>query len=61
ALLVASTRFRRLFTSGGGYTLFMPVLFIVYTESEAHHGIRCAYHEETFVFQSLDAIAHVDS
>ncbi|KAJ3934148.1 MAG: hypothetical protein NXY57DRAFT_995571 [Lentinula lateritia] len=69
ALLVASTRFRRLFASGGGYTLFMPVLFKVYAESEAHHGIRCAieyavnrfyaYHEETFVFQSLDAIAHV--
>ncbi|KAF8830399.1 hypothetical protein HHX47_DHR2000635 [Lentinula edodes] len=55
--------------SRGGYTLFMPVLFKVYAESEAHHGIRCAieyavnrfyaYHEETFVFQSLDAIAHV--
>lgn len=47
----------------------MPVLFKVYAESEAHRGIRdaieyavnrfYAYHEETFVFQSLDAIARV--
>ncbi|KAF9031733.1 hypothetical protein BDP27DRAFT_1455787 [Rhodocollybia butyracea] len=47
----------------------MPALFKVYAESEAHRGIRSAiefavnrfyaYHEETFVFQSLDAIAHV--
>ncbi|KAJ3746695.1 hypothetical protein DFH05DRAFT_1395192 [Lentinula detonsa] len=69
ALMVASTRFRRLFASGGGYTLFMPVLFKVYVESEAHRGIRgaieyavnrfYAYHEETFIFQSLDAIAHI--
>ncbi|KAJ3966535.1 hypothetical protein EV361DRAFT_934787 [Lentinula raphanica] len=69
ALMVASTRFRRLFASGGGYTLFMPMLFKVYVESEAHRGIRgaieyavnrfYAYHEETFIFQSLDAIAHI--
>ncbi|KAJ4490126.1 hypothetical protein J3R30DRAFT_3419267 [Lentinula aciculospora] len=69
ALMVASTRFRRLFASGGGYTLFMPVLFKVYAESEAHRGIRgaieyavnrfYAYHEDTFIFQSLDAIARI--
>ncbi|KIK68470.1 hypothetical protein GYMLUDRAFT_92002 [Collybiopsis luxurians FD-317 M1] len=69
AFLVASTRFRRLFASGGGYTLFMPVLFKVYAESEAHPGIRhaiefainrfYAYHEETFLFQSLDAISRI--
>ena len=69
ALMVASTRFRRLFTSGGGYTLFMPVLVKVYAQSEHHAGIRLAIeyavnrfyalHQEAFVFQSLDIIAHV--
>ncbi|THV08472.1 hypothetical protein K435DRAFT_12048 [Dendrothele bispora CBS 962.96] len=69
ALMVASTRFRRLFASGGGYTLFMPAVFKVYIESEAHAGIRSAieyavsrffaYHQETFIFQSLDSVSHV--
>jgi Protein UNC80 len=69
ALMVASTRFRRLFTSGGGYTLFMPVLIKVYVESESHPGIKLAIeyavnrfyalHQEAFVYQSLDIIAHV--
>jgi hypothetical protein len=69
ALMVASTRFRRLFTSGGGYTLFMPALIKVYAESESHSGIRLAIeyavnrfyalHQEAFVYQSLDIIAHV--
>lgn len=69
ALMAASTRFRRLFTSGGGYSLFMPVLVKVYAESEAHSGIRhaieyavnrfYALHQEAFIFQSLDIIAHV--
>ena len=69
ALMVASTRFRRLFTSGGGYTLFMPVLVKVYAQSEHHTGIKLAIeyavnrfyalHQEAFVFQSLDIIAHV--
>ncbi|KAF7326044.1 RRM domain-containing protein [Mycena kentingensis (nom. inval.)] len=71
ALMVASTRFRRLFTSGGGFTLFVPVLIKVYTESEHHSGIRLAIeyafsrfyalHREAFVFQSVDSMAGVMS
>ncbi|KAJ7196554.1 hypothetical protein GGX14DRAFT_473423 [Mycena pura] len=71
ALMVASTRFTRLFTSGGGYTLFVPVLIKVYTESEMHNGIRLAIeyafnrfyalHREAFVFQSVDSMAVVMS
>lgn len=67
ALMVASTRFRRLFTTGGGYTLFMPILIKVYTESELHNGIRLAIeyavnrfyalHREAFVFQCVDSMA----
>lgn len=66
--MVASTRFRRLF-NGGGYTLFMPAVLKVYTESESHSGIRMAIeytvnrfyalHHEAFIFQSLDIMAHV--
>ncbi|KAG6915507.1 hypothetical protein DXG01_011132 [Tephrocybe rancida] len=69
ALMVASTRFRRLFTSGGGYALFMPALLKVYTESQNHPGIKLAIeysvnrfyalHQESFVFQTLDILAHV--
>ncbi|KAF7316109.1 RRM domain-containing protein [Mycena indigotica] len=69
ALMVASTRFRRLFTSGGGYTLFVPVLIKVYTEAEGHAGIRLAIeyafnrfyalHREAFIFQSIDSMAAV--
>ena len=69
ALMVASTRFRRLFTSGGGYGLFMPAVIKVYVESEGHIGIRLAIeyavnrffalHADTFLFQSLDAVAHI--
>lgn len=69
ALMVASTRFRRLFTSGGGYGLFMPAVIKVYAESEGHSGIRLAVeyainrffalHKDTFLFQSLDAIAPI--
>lgn len=69
ALMVASTRFRRLFTSGGGYTLFMPALIKVYAESGLHQGIKLAIeyavnrfyalHQEAFVFQSLDITANV--
>ncbi|KAJ6557945.1 hypothetical protein B0H19DRAFT_1149145 [Mycena capillaripes] len=71
ALMVASTRFRRLFTTGGGYTLFIPVLIKVYTESELHSGIRLAIeytfnrfyalHKEAFVFQSVDSMSAVMS
>jgi hypothetical protein len=67
--MVASTRFRRLFNDGGGFTLFMPAVIKVYAESEQHNGIRqaieyaCvrfyALHREAFVFQALDAAAHV--
>jgi hypothetical protein len=67
--MVASTRFRRLFNDGGGFTLFMPAVIKVYAESEHHSGIRqaieyaCvrffALHREAFVFQALDATAHV--
>ncbi|KAF7319127.1 RRM domain-containing protein [Mycena chlorophos] len=69
ALLVAATRFRRMFTSGGGYTLFVPVLIKVYAESELHAGIRLAIeyafsrfyalHREAFIFQSIDSMAAV--
>ncbi|KAF8068970.1 hypothetical protein FPV67DRAFT_1414491 [Lyophyllum atratum] len=69
ALMAASTRFRRLFTSGGGYALFMPAVLKVYTESQSHSGIRLAIeyavnrfyalHQEAFVFQTLDIVAHI--
>jgi hypothetical protein len=67
--MVASTRFRRLFASSGAYTLFMPAVIKVYTESEQHTGIRLAieyaitrffaHHRESFVFQSLDVMSHI--
>ncbi|RDB29723.1 hypothetical protein Hypma_014167 [Hypsizygus marmoreus] len=69
ALMVASTRFRRLFTSGGGYALFMPAVIKVYAQSELHSGIKLAVeyavnrfyalHQESFVFQTLDILAHI--
>ncbi|KAL1746036.1 hypothetical protein HDZ31DRAFT_81537 [Schizophyllum fasciatum] len=69
AFMVASTRFRRLFTSGGGYTMFMPALLRIYTENEVNSGIRSAIdyaadrfwalHREVFIFQTLDVISHV--
>ncbi|OBZ67524.1 hypothetical protein A0H81_12594 [Grifola frondosa] len=69
ALLVASTRFRRLFTSGGGYTLFMPAVIKTYCEAESHPGIRAAIefainrfyalHQESFVFQTFDIMSHI--
>ncbi|EGO03702.1 hypothetical protein SERLA73DRAFT_101950 [Serpula lacrymans var. lacrymans S7.3] len=69
ALMVASTRFRRLFTSGGGYPLFIPAVIKVYAEAESHIGIRqaieyaanrfYALHHTTFLFQSLDTMAHI--
>ncbi|KAF9225723.1 hypothetical protein BS17DRAFT_560510 [Gyrodon lividus] len=68
ALMVASTRFRRLFTSGGGYPLFMLVVVRTYVEQECHQGIRqaieyaasrfYALHQEAFIFQTLDVVAH---
>ncbi|KAF5359637.1 hypothetical protein D9756_003121 [Leucocoprinus leucothites] len=69
AFMVASARFRRLFTSGGGYALFMPALAKVYAEAHQRADIKLAIeyavyrfyalHREAFLFQSLDAIAHI--
>lgn len=69
ALMTASARFHRLFTSGGGYTLFISVLFKVYSESESNEGVRLAIeycinrfyavHQEAFVFQALNVLSHV--
>ncbi|KAF8636927.1 hypothetical protein AX17_003178 [Amanita inopinata Kibby_2008] len=68
-LMVASTRFRRLFMSGGAYMLFMPAILKIYSESERHPGIRLAIeyaidrfyalHQDAFIFQSLDAISRL--
>ncbi|KAI6043993.1 hypothetical protein EDC04DRAFT_2562108 [Pisolithus marmoratus] len=68
ALMVASTRFRRLFLSGGGYPLFMLAIVKLYAEQEGNEGIRktieyaanrfYALHQETFLFQTLDVVAH---
>lgn len=67
--MVASTRFKRLFTSGGGYTLFMPALVKIYCESGSHPGIRpaieyainrfYALHKESFLYQSLGIIGQM--
>ena len=67
--MVASTRFQRLFTSGGGFTLFMPALVKVYVEAPSHPGIRTAIeyatsrfyalHKESFLFQSIDSIGQI--
>ncbi|KAH8084333.1 hypothetical protein BXZ70DRAFT_1046150, partial [Cristinia sonorae] len=69
AFMTASTRFRRLFTSGGSYTLFMPAVIKVYVEAEGSPGIRAAIeyatnrfyalHEDSFVFQSFDVISNI--
>lgn len=66
-LMAASTRFRRLFTSAGGYTLFMPAVFKVYAEAGLNSAIRLAVeyainrfyalHQESFVFQTLDILS----
>ncbi|KAI0077367.1 hypothetical protein K474DRAFT_1751763 [Panus rudis PR-1116 ss-1] len=71
ALMTASTRFRRLFMSGGGYTTFMPAVMKAYVEGEHNPGIRgaieyavsrfFALHQESFVFQSLDVITPIAS
>jgi hypothetical protein len=69
AYMVASTRFRRLFTSGGAYAMFAPTLLKVYCEAEANEGIRAAVeytvnrfyalHQDNFVFQSVDAFTRM--
>ncbi|KAF7790497.1 hypothetical protein EIP86_001452 [Pleurotus ostreatoroseus] len=68
ALMTASTRFKRLFLSGG-YTLFMPAVIKIYVEAEHHSNIRhaieyaatrfYALHEEAFAFQTFDVMAQV--
>ncbi|KAL4067040.1 hypothetical protein V8B97DRAFT_2009689 [Scleroderma yunnanense] len=68
ALMVASTRFRRLFTSGGGYPLFILVVLKVYAEQEGNQRIEqaieyavnrfYALHQEAFLFQTLDVVGH---
>lgn len=65
--MIASTRFRRLFMSTGGYTLFMPAVFKAYSQSHKGSAIRLAIeyginrfyaqHEEAFVFQTLDVLS----
>ncbi|TFK92378.1 hypothetical protein K466DRAFT_480806 [Polyporus arcularius HHB13444] len=67
--LIASTRFRRLYTSGGGYTMFMPAVIKVYCEAESHPSIRAiiefavnrfyALHQESFIFQTCDVLSNV--
>ncbi|KAF9051397.1 hypothetical protein BJ165DRAFT_1524338 [Panaeolus papilionaceus] len=69
AYMVATTRFRRMFTSGNGYNLFMSALMKVYTEKPNHPGIRAAIeyavnrfyalHKEAFLFQSIDTIGQL--
>src|SRR5712672_1129101 len=69
ALMTASARFHRLFTSGGSYTLFIPALFMVYAEAESNEGVRraieysinrfYAVHQEAFVFQTLNMLSHI--
>ena len=67
--MTASARFHRLFNSGGGYTLFIPALFMVYAEAESNEGVRraieysinrfYAVHREAFVVQTLNMLSHV--
>jgi hypothetical protein len=67
--MTASARFHRLFTTGGGYTLFIPALFKVYAEAEFNEGVRraieysinrfYAVHQEAFVFQALNMHSHL--
>ncbi|KAF9485001.1 hypothetical protein BDN70DRAFT_848598 [Pholiota conissans] len=69
AFMVASTRFRRLFTTGGGYNLFMPALVKVYVETPSHPGIRnaieyainrfYALHQESFLYQAVSTLGQL--
>ncbi|KAF9558076.1 hypothetical protein CPC08DRAFT_25218 [Agrocybe pediades] len=69
AYMVASSRFRRLFTTGGGYTLFMPALVKIYTETPDHPGIHAvieyaisrfyALHKDSFLYQSINVIGQL--
>lgn len=67
--MLASTRFKRMFISGGAYALFMPAIIKTYCEAEQHPGIRAAIeyavnrfyalHQESFVFQSFDVVSRM--
>ncbi|KAG8883201.1 hypothetical protein FRB97_007023 [Tulasnella sp. 331] len=69
AYMTASTRFRRLFATESGFTLFMPALLKVYTEAGAQPPIKraieyaayrfYALHKEAFVFQALEAASQM--
>ncbi|KAH9933787.1 uncharacterized protein B0H18DRAFT_981998 [Fomitopsis serialis] len=69
AFMLASTRFKRMFISGGAYALFMPAIIKTYCEAEYHPGIRAAIeyavnrfyalHQESFVFQSFDVVSRM--
>ncbi|KAG8919092.1 hypothetical protein FRC00_011752, partial [Tulasnella sp. 408] len=69
AYMTASTRFRRMFSSESGFSLFMPVLIKVYVESEGEPAIRRAIeysmrrfyslHKEICAFQTLEAASHI--
>ncbi|TFY56273.1 hypothetical protein EVJ58_g7743, partial [Rhodofomes roseus] len=69
AFMLASTRFKRMFISGGAYALFMPAIIKTYCEAEFHPGIRAAIeyavnrfyalHQESFVFQSFDVVSRM--
>ncbi|KAH8829295.1 hypothetical protein DL96DRAFT_1597550 [Flagelloscypha sp. PMI_526] len=71
AFMIASVRFRRLFTSGGSYALFMPAVLKVYAEAQPSSGIRLAIeyasvrfyalHRDAFIFQTLDILAETFS
>ncbi|KAG8998938.1 hypothetical protein FRB94_006521 [Tulasnella sp. JGI-2019a] len=69
AYMTASTRFRRLFSTESGFSLFMPALLKVYTEAGAQPPIKraieygayrfYALHKEAFVFQALEAASQL--
>ncbi|KAL0959605.1 hypothetical protein HGRIS_011312 [Hohenbuehelia grisea] len=69
AFLVATTRFKRLFTTAGGYTFIMPILMKLYSEANDYPGVRSAVeyavnrfhalHQDGFLYQSLEVITHM--
>ncbi|KAH8922347.1 hypothetical protein BT69DRAFT_1334807 [Atractiella rhizophila] len=64
--LLASTRFRRLFSSSNGFQLCFPAIFKTFCESKQNQAIRLGimytfrrfyqHHEESFVFQAFGAV-----
>ncbi|KAM0751576.1 hypothetical protein T439DRAFT_324763 [Meredithblackwellia eburnea MCA 4105] len=67
--MLASTRFRRLFSSSDGFSLFIPALFKVFVDARDNLAIRSSIlyawqrffrsHEESFVFQAFGALTPV--